>query len=370
VIVSLQDLGRQVIEMIYSQIIIYVKALSLKYIFVEMILSLVRRLPTALRLSQTRKVGYGILKPFSTSSSSSSYPSSTSTGTTTSTSSINSSIPPHTSSSIISENERKNRRIMTIPNLLTLIRMVVLAPSAGYLIVSGEFSTAAYVVAAAGVLDALDGWVARTFDQKSTLGSYLDPAADKLLLVTCFITLGSQGVIPEWLVTLVVARDVGLVIGTTYVMTREKLWRSETGARSSNENESEQGGGKNDKKKDSGNYSGYRRIRPSVLSKVNTALQISLVCCGLSSAAWNVPSAPRQDVAFLLNWKWKQNTHDQEESSENKLEKKNEGEEGGQHEVVNNNVFSLLLPTLATSVALTTFASGLDYLFVAIRMLR
>jgi len=274
--------------------------------------------------------------------------------------------------------------------------MLVLAPSAGYLIVSGEYSTAAYVVAAAGALDALDGWVARTFDQKSTLGSYLDPAADKLLLVTCFVTLGSQGVIPEWLVAVVGARDVGLVTGTAIMMSQESLWREKRSGVSgsvgdSGKRSSSSGGGGDDRNSRHTNDGGYRRIRPSLLSKVNTALQISLVCCGLSSAAWNVPPAPSPDVANLLQWKWKKKNDDDDIDKVRVVEGDVEGGGGkidtigsGRTNPANNKsengsserreemgpIFSLLLPALASSVALTTFASGLDYLFVAVRMLR
>jgi len=289
----------------------------------------------------------------------------------------------------------QRQRIVTLPNILTLIRMLVLAPSAGYLIVSGEYSTAAYVVAAAGALDALDGWVARTFDQKSTLGSYLDPAADKLLLVTCFVTLGSQGVIPEWLVALVVARDVGLVMGTAMMMSQESLWREkrsgDSGSGGDSGKRSSSGGGGDDKNSRHTNDGGYRRIRPSLLSKVNTALQISLVCCGLSSAAWNVPPAPSPDVANFLQWKWKKKNDDDDdvdkilvegdlESGGGKIDTKGSGRTNpanNKSEIGSSErreeigpVFSLLLPALASSVALTTFASGLDYLFVAVRMLR
>ena len=87
--------------------------------------------------------------------------------------------------------------------------MVVLAPAAGHLILSGDYAAAAGVVAVAGAFDALDGFVARRFDQRSVLGAYLDPAADKVMLVTCALCLGHQGVLPAWLVALFVARNAG-----------------------------------------------------------------------------------------------------------------------------------------------------------------
>jgi cardiolipin synthase (CMP-forming) len=297
------------------------------------------RLSSVLKLIHKRKRNNQISFSFNFSS--------TSSNSTTTTSPTTSFTPPITTTttsfqSSISNDIKIQDRIVTIPNFLTLVRMILLAPTAGWLITSGNFSTAAYVVAAAGVLDALDGWVARTFDQRSVLGSYLDPAADKILLVTCFITLGSQGVIPEWLVTLVVARDVGLVIGTSYMI---YLRRSKTSVR------------KEEEENDDDDRGSFRRLKPSIVSKINTALQILLVCCGLSSAAWNLPPAPRQDVATFLHWNWK-----------HKEEKKEKKEEDNTN--TNTGLYSLLLPTLATSVAVTTFASGLDYLLVAARIMK
>ena len=64
----------------------------------------------------------------------------------------------------------------------------------------------------AGVSDGIDGWIARRFDQRSELGAYLDPIADKALLVSIFVTLGLVGVLPVWLVILVVSRDI-LIVG-------------------------------------------------------------------------------------------------------------------------------------------------------------
>jgi len=292
--------------------------------------------------------------------------STTSTTTSPTTTSFTPPITPTTPTSYqSSSNDIKIQdRIITIPNFLTLVRMIILAPTAGWLISSGNFSTAAYVVAAAGALDALDGWVARTFDQRSVLGSYLDPAADKLLLVTCFVTLGSQGVIPEWLVALVVARDVGLVIGTSCMiyLRRRRRRRSKTSEGSEGREKVDDNRDSNTSKTSKGDddKEDFHRLRPSIVSKINTALQILLVCCGLSSAAWNLPPAPRQEIATVLHWKWK-NTEEEEE-------KKKEKEENTRN--TDHGLYSLLLPTLATSVAVTAFASGLDYLLVAARIMK
>jgi cardiolipin synthase (CMP-forming) len=309
------------------------------------------RLSSVLKLIHKRKRNNQISFSFNFSS--------TSSNSTTTTSPTTSFTPPITTTttsfqSSISNDIKIQDRIVTIPNFLTLVRMILLAPTAGWLITSGNFSTAAYVVAAAGVLDALDGWVARTFDQRSVLGSYLDPAADKILLVTCFITLGSQGVIPEWLVTLVVARDVGLVIGTSYMI---YLRRSKTSVRKEEENERDGNTIQRKEEENDDDRGSFRRLKPSIVSKINTALQILLVCCGLSSAAWNLPPAPRQDVATFLHWNWKHKEGEKEKKEEDNTN-------------TNNCLYSLLLPTLATSVAVTTFASGLDYLLVAARIMK
>ncbi|MGA2027238.1 MAG: CDP-alcohol phosphatidyltransferase family protein [Syntrophobacteraceae bacterium] len=101
---------------------------------------------------------------------------------------------------------------MTIPNLLTLARICLTALLAWLLL--RQSMTAAFIVFfIAGLTDALDGLLARVLDQKSRLGSYIDPVADKLLLVTAFFLLWKIGEIPLWLLLIIVGRDLLILCG-------------------------------------------------------------------------------------------------------------------------------------------------------------
>ena len=111
---------------------------------------------------------------------------------------------------------------------------------------------------AAGVSDGLDGWLAKHFRWSSELGKVLDPLADKLLLVTVFVEAAWLGLIPWWLTAAVVARDVLIGLGALVY----RLWF------------------------------GPLRGRPTVLSKINTALQLGYVTLVMLRAAAGVP--PRE----------------------------------------------------------------------------
>lgn len=102
-----------------------------------------------------------------------------------------------------------------LPNLITLGRLI-LVPVIIYLIGAQEFEAAFLVFVAAGVSDGVDGFIAKRFGYTTTLGAYLDPVADKALLVSIFVSLGMQDVIPNWLVILVVSRDV-LIVGAVLI---------------------------------------------------------------------------------------------------------------------------------------------------------
>jgi cardiolipin synthase len=99
---------------------------------------------------------------------------------------------------------------MNIPNLITIGR-ILLVPLTIWLIVSGAFLLAFFVFIIAGVSDAIDGFLARRFKLHTELGRYLDPLADKLLLVSIYVTLGFLKQMPAWLVILVASRDVMIV---------------------------------------------------------------------------------------------------------------------------------------------------------------
>jgi cardiolipin synthase len=102
---------------------------------------------------------------------------------------------------------------MNIPNSLTLLRILLIPVYIG-LLVYERFDQALIVLLVAGITDALDGTIARASNQKTRLGAFLDPLADKLLLTSGFITLSTIHLIPSWVTILVVSRDVMLLLGT------------------------------------------------------------------------------------------------------------------------------------------------------------
>jgi cardiolipin synthase (CMP-forming) len=106
--------------------------------------------------------------------------------------------------------------VMTFANQLTLLRMLLI-PAFIVLIIEGERGWALAVFAIAGITDGLDGIIARRAGQKTTLGAWLDPMADKLMLVSAFVVLtlpnlGLANRLPIWLTALVISRDVGIVV--------------------------------------------------------------------------------------------------------------------------------------------------------------
>jgi cardiolipin synthase len=139
----------------------------------------------------------------------------------------------------------------TIPNVLTLGRLL-LVPLFAIMFVKGWPGLALGVFFAAGLTDGLDGFLARLLRQRSRLGAILDPLADKLLLDTAYICLGYKGLLPTWLVILVISRDL-FIIGGMAVL----------------------------------NFSGVtiKSIRPTYLSKLNTLGQMVLVLAALGADA-------------------------------------------------------------------------------------
>lgn len=101
---------------------------------------------------------------------------------------------------------------MSIPNLITIGR-VFLVPVVFWLLLSGEMRWAFVLFVVAGVSDGVDGFLAKRYGWTTELGAYLDPLADKLLLVCIFIALGVSGALPSWLVIAVVTRDLLIVAG-------------------------------------------------------------------------------------------------------------------------------------------------------------
>jgi cardiolipin synthase len=99
-----------------------------------------------------------------------------------------------------------------IPNLITLGR-IILVPIVVLAITSGEMRAAFFLFMAAGISDAVDGFLAKRFHMRSELGALIDPLADKALIVSIYIALGIAGALPISLVILVVSRDIMIVTG-------------------------------------------------------------------------------------------------------------------------------------------------------------
>jgi len=143
---------------------------------------------------------------------------------------------------------------VNLPNLITLGRLLCV-PLAIWLVLSDDLGAAFWLFVAAGLSDAIDGFIAKRFDQRSRLGALLDPIADKALLVSMYVTLGVAGHLPNWLVILVVFRDVLIVGGFLLVTALAHAMRWE----------------------------------PLFVSKLNTALQIALIAVVLGQLGLGVP---------------------------------------------------------------------------------
>ncbi len=103
-------------------------------------------------------------------------------------------------------------KLVTIPNLICLLRMALTVPIV-VLLAEGRYGQTLVLFAVAAASDILDGYLAKTFGWTSELGKVLDPLADKLLLVSVFITLAVIGLVPVWLATIAVLRDVVIGVG-------------------------------------------------------------------------------------------------------------------------------------------------------------
>lgn len=118
-----------------------------------------------------------------------------------------------------------------LPNIISIARIVVVAPTL-YLLWHHDYNKALLLFLIAGVSDAVDGFLARRFNWRTRLGSYLDPIGDKLLLVGCYLVLGIEERLPAWLVVLVLGRDSIIVVGAAlyrYAVkdaTMQPLWIS------------------------------------------------------------------------------------------------------------------------------------------------
>ena len=102
-------------------------------------------------------------------------------------------------------------RVWTVPNVLSMLRLL-LVPVFLLLIVQGRYDAALVVLVIASFTDLLDGFIARHFNQVTRLGQLLDPAADRLYIFAALIGLAAQGLVPWWIVTVIILRDVMLIV--------------------------------------------------------------------------------------------------------------------------------------------------------------
>jgi cardiolipin synthase len=160
-----------------------------------------------------------------------------------------------------------NSRIFTVPNQLTFLRLGFLP----FFIISvhyRRYDIALAVLIVAGLTDGLDGILARLLNQKTALGAYLDPIADKLLLSSSFVVLALNRKISWWLATLVLSRDILLLTSAAVILV----------------------------------VVGYRPFPPSIYGKLTTALQILLVFAVvlLAVADWHWLLVFRRVLGYLV----------------------------------------------------------------------
>jgi cardiolipin synthase len=142
--------------------------------------------------------------------------------------------------------------VLNLPNLITIGR-ILLVPVMVWAIASHEMKIAFFLFLAAGVSDAVDGFLAKRFNMTTELGAYLDPLADKVLIVSVYVALGVIEAVPRWLVILVVSRDLFIVGGVmlTWILGKPM------------------------------------RVRPLTVSKFNTAAQILLAVVVLAALGFH-----------------------------------------------------------------------------------
>ena len=135
-----------------------------------------------------------------------------------------------------------------IPNIITVFRLLLIPP-VGWAILQGQYQLALVLFFIAGFSDALDGFLARAFNWQTRLGSFLDPIADKTLTIVCFYLLAWKDLVPWWLFSVILLRDVVILGGAAaYHFVTHEL-----------------------------------EMHPTLLSKINTGLQIIVILAILYS---------------------------------------------------------------------------------------
>jgi cardiolipin synthase len=154
---------------------------------------------------------------------------------------------------------------LSIPNLITLGR-ILLVPFVIWAIASGELRIAFVLFMIAAISDAVDGFIAKRFGMQTELGAYLDPLADKVLIMSIYLTLGITGIIPRWIVILVVSRDI-MIIGAVMLS-----WLVDKPL----------------------------ALKPLMVSKLNTAAQIGYACVVLGSFGFGFDAGWLLTLALAL----------------------------------------------------------------------
>lgn len=155
---------------------------------------------------------------------------------------------------------------VTVANMITMLRFV-LVPAVIYCLLTMQWQLAFAGFVVAGVSDAVDGFVARHFNQRTALGGYLDPMADKLLLVSVFVVLGIMDELPLWLVIAAVSRD-GLIVCAVLLSTV---------------------------------MGNPVEVKPLMVSKANTAVQIVLAAVVLAELAFAAGFGPLRPALIILS---------------------------------------------------------------------
>lgn len=154
---------------------------------------------------------------------------------------------------------------MTIPNLITIARLIAV-PILIVMIMQQRWMAAFSLFVLAGISDGIDGFIARHFNMRSEFGAYIDPLADKSLLVSIYVTLAVVGEIPSWLAIVVVSRDVMIVAAVllSWVMSRPVA------------------------------------IKPLIVSKLNTVAQLAFAAFVLAAQAFGWDSSGLEGIAMLI----------------------------------------------------------------------
>jgi cardiolipin synthase len=155
---------------------------------------------------------------------------------------------------------------MTIPNLITILRFL-LVPGVVFALLTDEMGLALAGFLVAGISDGIDGFIARQFNQRTELGAYMDPMADKLLLASVFVVLGYMGELPLWLVIAAVSRDALIVCAVVLSTVM-------------------------------GNPVA---MKPLFVSKANTAVQIVLAAIVLAELAFALQLGPARETLVVIS---------------------------------------------------------------------